>query len=67
MVYVKGALMFEEIKSAVGDKAFVRALKNLYKKHKFGKITKDMVADSFSGSARKRVNEILNKYINGEV
>ena len=67
MVYVKGALMFDEIKSSVGDKAFVRALKNLYKKHKFGKITKDMVADSFSGSARKRVNEILNKYINGEV
>ena len=64
MVYVKGALMFNEVYQELGEKDFFKGIKKLYKTHKFSKVTKSEVVNAF-GSKKDKVDQILTAYING--
>ncbi|MBO4570136.1 MAG: M1 family metallopeptidase [Clostridia bacterium] len=65
MVYVKGAIMFNEMNQTIGQKRFLKGLKKLYKTNKFGKVNAEKFCDAF-GASKKTIEEILTKYLNGQ-
>jgi len=64
MVYVKGAIMFNEISKTIGENAFLNGLKKVYKQYKFSKINAENLAKAFKSS--NKVQAILNRYITGQ-
>ena len=65
--YTKGVLMFDSIMQSVGERKFIRALQDYYKKFYF-KIAKpqDMI-DSFSKSTGRELDGYMKSWINGKI
>ena len=48
VVYLKGALFFDAVRSQIGDEAFVQALKTYYRDNKFQLVRPDNLLNSFT-------------------
>lgn len=64
-VYVKGLIMFDDIRNIIGDRHFFNCLKKYYKQYS-GKIaTPDNLIDCFEDTSNKRLKAIFTSYIDG--
>ena len=65
--YTKGLLMFDSIRESVGDRKFLKALKNYYKDFAYSNATPaDMIA-SFSKSTGYDLESFFESWLNGDV
>ena len=64
-IYVRGMIMFDDIRNFIGDRNFFNALKNYYKQYK-GKIaTPEALITVFEDVSNKRVKALFNSYLDG--
>ncbi|MCH5351635.1 MAG: M1 family metallopeptidase [Clostridiales bacterium] len=67
MTYVKGALMFDDVRNAVGDAAFFGGLKNYYRDRKYKIARPEHLIGAIEKSSRTRVGELFDSWLNGNV
>lgn len=67
MTYIKGELMFYNIRNIIGDKAFFDSLKKYFDRHKF-KIAqpKDLIG-AFEDASKKDLEGVFNAWLEGKV
>lgn len=65
MIYVKGVIMFDSLRSVVGEKKLVAGLKKYYSDNKFKIATKDDFYKSFKDSCHKDLENFFEGYLNG--
>ncbi len=65
MVYVKGVIMFDSLKTIVGDKKLTAGFKKYYTDNKFKIATKQDFYDAFSSSCHKDLNGFFEGFLNG--
>lgn len=65
MIYVKGTLMYDEIREKMGEKKFYKATQKLYKKNMFKVISKKDVFEAFSKYGGEDIKKTFNKYLVG--
>jgi len=63
VVYTKGALFFDALRSEIGDEAFFGALQNYYQKYKYQIAeTEDLLAE-FEASADRQLDELFQEWL----
>jgi aminopeptidase N len=67
MAYVKGMLLFDNLRDVVGDKKFFKALKDYYSNNIFELVTPNTLIDDFSVSCKTNLKSFFDSWINGEV
>ncbi len=67
MAYVKGMLLFDNLREVVGDKKFFNALKDYYSNNSFELVTPDTLVDDFSISCKTNLKSFFDSWINGDV
>ena len=64
-IYVRGMIMFDDIRNFVGDRQFFKALKSYYKQYG-GKIaTPENLIGVFEDVSGKRIKNLFNSYLDG--
>lgn len=64
-VYVRGMLMFDDVRNLIGDRLFFKALKNYAAKYQGQNATPDNLISVFENTASKRIKKIFMSYIDG--
>lgn len=67
MVYVKGVIMFDELKKAVGESKLISGLKKYYSNAKFKNASAEDFFASFEEACHKDLRGFFNSYLNGDV
>lgn len=67
MTYVKGELMFDSLRSAIGDKSFFAALKAYYKENKFTNVTPAHLIGAFEDATGTKLQGFFNSWLDGKV
>lgn len=67
MAYVKGMLLFNNLREIVGDKKFFSALKNYYSNNMFSIVTPDTLIEEFSVSCKTNLKSFFDSWISGNV
>lgn len=67
MTYVKGALMFYNIRNIVGDKAFFDSLKKYYERNKYKVATPLDLIGAFEDTSKKDLEGVFNAWLEGKV
>lgn len=65
MVYVKGVIMFDSLKSLVGEKKMIAGFKKYYSENKFKIATKESFYSAFSSATGKDLNSFFDGFLNG--
>ena len=65
MVYVKGVIMFDSLKSVVGEKKLIAGLKKYYQDNKFKTATKSDFYAAFESACHKDLETFFEGYLNG--
>ena len=65
MVYVKGVIMFDSLKSAVGEKKLVSGLAKYYAENKFKIADKNDFYSAFKSACHKDLETFFEGYLNG--
>ena len=65
MVYVKGVIMFDSLKSMVGEKSLIAGLKKYYSDNKFDIATKDDFYAAFTSACHQDLKNYFDGYLNG--
>lgn len=65
MVYVKGVIMFDSLKQAVGEKKVIAGLKKYYQNNKFKTATKNDFFASFKSACHSDIETFFESYLNG--
>ena len=65
MVYVKGVIMFDSLKDAVGKQKILAGLKKYYKDNKFKIATKSDFYKAFESACHKDLENFFEGYLNG--
>ncbi len=65
MVYVKGVLLFDNLRQVVGDSAFCQSIKLYYESNKFKVASKDNLIAAFEKHTTKDVNTLINSWVDG--
>lgn len=65
MVYVKGVIMFDELRNAVGKDRLIAGLKKYYSNNKFKIATKSDFYEAFSSACHKDLENFFEGYLNG--
>lgn len=65
MVYVKGVIMFNELKNVVGEKKMISGFQKYYAKNKFKNASKQDFFDAFSEGCHKDLNGFFEGFLNG--
>ncbi len=65
MTYVKGQLMFDSIRSLIGDDAFFNGLKTYYKQNKFKVATKADMIGAFEKHTDYRLTSYVESWVDG--
>ena len=65
MVYVKGVIMFDELKNAVGEKKLISGLKKYYSNNKFKIATTSDFYKAFNSACHKDLEHFFEGYLNG--
>ncbi len=63
--YVKGMIMFDDIRNLIGDKKFFDSLKNYYKKYSGQNATPENLIHVFEDTSNRRLKAIFNSYLDG--
>ena len=63
--YVKGMIMFDDIRNLIGDKNFFDSLKNYYKKMGGQNATPENLIEIFEDTSHKRLKAIFESYLDG--
>jgi aminopeptidase N len=66
IAYVKGALMFEGLRSGIGDDMFFKGLKTYFKENSFKIVTPDDLVGAFE-RVGANTNGFFKSWLNGEV
>ncbi len=67
MIYVKGVIMFDELKKVVGESKLIAGLKKYYEENKFKIATTESFLDAFETACHKDLRQFFKSYLNGEV
>jgi hypothetical protein len=67
MTYVKGELMFYNIRNIIGDKAFFDSLKRYFDRHKFKLAKPEDLIGAFEDSSKKDLEGIFDAWLEGKV
>jgi aminopeptidase N len=67
MAYVKGMLLFDNIRESIGDKKFYDCLKHYYKENMFSNVTPDIMIENFSTTANTNLTSLFDSWISGKV
>ena len=67
MVYVKGALMLDDVRNYIGTDAFVNGLKSYYKTNKFGIVEPQDLIGAMEKSSKRELNALFESWLNGSV
>lgn len=62
--YVKGLLLFNELRETVGEKKMERALKNIFKEKKYKNVSYDEFLNYFEKFGGEKTGSIIRKYVN---
>lgn len=65
MVYVKGVIMFDSLKSVVGEKNMICGFKKYYDENKFKIATKNDFYSAFKSACHQDVETFFEGYLNG--
>lgn len=65
MIYVKGVIMFDELKNVVGENRVIKGLEKYYKDNKFKNATKDDFYLAFKSVCHKDLEGFFEGYLNG--
>lgn len=65
MVYVKGVIMFDSLRQAVGEKKLVQGLKKYYQSNKFKIATKNDFYSAFKSACHTDLDGFFDGYLNG--
>lgn len=65
MVYVKGIIMYDDIKKTVGDKNFYKALQKYYKNYRFKIASGEDLIGCFEKTSKTNVRDKFNFYLKG--
>ncbi len=63
--YVKGMIMFDDIRNLIGDKNFFDSLKNYYKKMGGHNATPNNLIEIFEDTSHRRLKAIFESYLDG--
>ncbi|GHU99581.1 peptidase [Clostridia bacterium] len=67
MTYVKGELLFDNLRTTVGDDAFFRGLKKYYDKYKFTNVSAPHLIGAFEGASGKDLGGFFKSWIEGKI
>lgn len=67
ITYIKGNIMFCDLKDFVGEKKFIKALKKYFEKNVYKNATPDSLIDAFASVCGSKVESFIRAYINGSV
>lgn len=67
MTYVKGAIMFDDIRNTVGDAAFTEGLKTYYKTKKFDTATPADLIGAMETASNRRLDGLFDSWLSGKV
>ena len=65
MIYVKGVIMFDSLKSMLGEKKVVAGLKKYYNDNKFKIATKEEFFEAFKNACHQDLETFFEGYLNG--
>lgn len=63
--YVRGMIMFDDIRNLIGDRTFFRCLKNYYSKYQGKNATPQNLIAVFEDTSGKRLKSVFLSYIDG--
>lgn len=67
IAYVKGLLLFDNVREVLGDDKFINCLKVYYQDHAFKIATPDTMIASFEKSSHTELSSLFESWINGKV
>lgn len=67
IAYVKGMLIFDNIKELIGKDKFLKCLQTYFEDNKFKIATPDSMIESFNSASKCNLREIFESWINGKV
>lgn len=67
MTYVKGALMFDDVRNTIGTAAFEQGLRNYYKENKFGIAKPEDIIGAFEKSSKRKLDGLFDSWLSGNV
>ena len=67
MTYVKGALMFDDIRNTIGDAAFKTGLKNYYRDNMFGIAEPQDLIGAMEKASKRQLNALFEAWLDGNV
>ena len=67
MAYVKGMLLFDNLRETIGDKKFFEAIKYYYNQNLFDNVTPEIMIENFSKCAGTNLTSFFDSWIKGKV
>jgi len=67
MVYAKGHLLFDSLRTVIGDKNFFNGLQKYYRDNSFGLVKKENLIASFENSSDRKLESFFDSWIEGKV
>jgi len=67
LVYTKGHLMFDALRTWIGDTAFFDGLRNLYADFKFKEATGADLIAAFENSSRRNLSSFFSSWLEGRI
>ena len=67
MTYVKGNMMFYNLYKNIGEKKFLKAMRNYYKEYSFKNASPQNLIDEFSKASKTKLDEFFNSWLSGKV
>ena len=67
IAYVKGMLIFDNLREVIGDNKFMKGLQTYYKDNVYKIATPDRLINSFEKASNNSLRDFFNSWINGNV
>ena len=67
LTYVKGTLMFDEIRNVMGDKKFKKALQYYFNNNCYGIAYPEDLIYAFNKKTSKNMESFINSWLSGKV
>ncbi len=67
ITYIKGMLFFDSLREVIGEKAFMKGLKQYNKNFMFKNVTPSHLLDTFERASRQKLDGFFDSWISGKV
>ncbi len=67
MAYVKGTLMYDNLKEIIGTQKFIKSLKHYYKQNRGKNVVPTDLINAFNKVTKKNLDSYFNSWLNGTV